>query len=430
MFAGLQTLNRILQTKDYNFIVRNCLDRDYFKGYEKEFDFIENHYRMYGNVPDIPTFTANFEQFQLIEVNESESYLMDRLHEEYGYHQFVPVIPEVSRLLQTDSRDAYEYLLTQMPNLKPKHKISGYDIIKNAGDRYDTYVNRADSAEFATIKTGLPELDEVLGGWEMGDELVTMVARINQGKSWLLMKFLTEAWKQGKRVGLYSGEMNPTKLGYRFDALFAHFSNRCLTYGGQTDGYKEFIDNLKKMPNPFIIAQQKDFGGRPTPQKIRHFIEANQLDIVGIDQYSLMDDGRANVRDPLRLRMAHITEDLFILSSEYRIPILGLAQANREGIKKDDSDEAPGLENIKESDDIAANSSKAIGMRQAPYGGMILDIIKNREGRVGDKLIYSWDIDTAHFSYIPSSGDAAKPEMRQQVQQQTKAQFASSSNPF
>ena len=128
--------------------------------------------------------------------------------------------------------------------------------------------------------------------------------------------------------------------------------------------------------------------------------------------------------------MAHITEDLFILSSEYRIPILGLAQANRAGIKDDDSEEAPGLENIKESDDIAANSSKAIGMRQAPYGGMILDIIKNREGRVGDKLIYSWDIDTGHFSYIPSSTDAAKPETRQQVQQQTKAQFASSANPF
>ena len=114
---------------------------------------------------------------------------------------------------------------------------------------------------------------------------------------------------------------------------------------------------------------------------------------------------------------------------EYKIPILGLAQANRGGIK--DNDDAPGLENIKECDDIAHNSSKCIGMKQSSFG-LVLDIIKNREGKVGDKLLYSWDIDTGHFSYIPSAGDAAKPEIRQQVQQQTKQQFVqnTSINPF
>lgn len=430
MFAGIQTLNKILQTKDYNFIVRNCLDREFFKGYQEEFDFLENHYRTYGNVPDITTFSAKFPEFQLIEVNESENYLVDRLNEEYGYHKFVPVIPEITKLLQTDSRDAYDYLLSQLPNLKPRYKVDGIDIIKNAKERYDIYKERANSPELATIKAGLVELDDILGGWEYGDELVTTVARTNQGKSWLLLKFLSEAWRQGKRVGLYSGEMNHIKLGYRFDALFGHFSNKCLTYGAQTDGYDEFIQKLTETPNPFVIVTQKEFGGKPTVQKIRHFIEANNIEIMGIDQFSLMEDGRANGRDPLRLRMAHVSEDLFLLSSEYKIPILALAQANREGIKKDQSDEAPGLENIKDCDDIAANSSKVIGMRQASFGGLILDIIKNREGKVGDKLMYSWDIDTGHFSYIPTNGDAARPEIRQQAQQQTKAQFANSANPF
>ena len=70
-------------------------------------------------------------------------------------------------------------------------------------------------------------------------------------------------------------------------------------------------------------------------------------------------------------------------------------------------------------------------MKQSPFG-LILDVIKNREGKVGDKLHYSWDIDTGHFSYIPSADDAARPEIRQQVQQQTKQQFASNTsiNPF
>ena len=430
MLAVSQFINKILQTKDYSLVKTNCLDKDYFVGFQDEFNFIEEHYKTYGNIPDTTTFLEKFPNFQLYEVNESDEYLLNRLFEEYGYHKFVPVIPELSKLLQVDSRDAYYYLQSQMANLKPHTICSGTDIIAQAKERYDIYKDRANCPEVATIKTGLTELDDIFGGWEYGDELVTVVARTNMGKSWILLKFLAEAWKQGKRVGLYSGEMNHIKLGYRFDALFGHFSNKCLTQGAQTCGYDEFIEKLVKTPNPFIIATQKDFGGRPTVNKIRNFIEANNIEIMGIDQYSLMDDSRAGMRDPTRIQMAHISEDLFLLSSEYRIPILGLAQANRSGIKEAD-DEAPGLENIKECDDIAANSSKAIGMKQSSFG-LVLDIIKNREGKVGDKLLYSWDIDTGHFSYIPSAGDAAKPEIRQQVQQQTKQQFVQNTaiNPF
>lgn len=429
MLVVNQVLNKIIQNKDFEFIRKNGLDVNYFKGFEDEFTFILEHHKQYGNIPDTVTFVEKFPNFQLFEVNETDQYLLDRLFEEYGYHKFTPVIPKISELLKVDSRDAYNYLMSELPNLRPHTVCTGIDIIANAGERYDLYINRKEDSENATIKTGLVELDDILGGWEMGDELVTVVARTNQGKSWLLLKFLAEAWKQGKKVGLYSGEMNHIKLGYRFDALFEHFSNRCLTYGGQLDGYKEYIDKITKVPNSFNIITQKEFGGRPTVQKIRNFIEMNNIEIMGIDQFSLMDDERSSVRDQPRIKLSHISEDLFLLSSEYKIPILGLAQANREGLKKESEDQAPGLENIKESDDIAHNSSKAIGMKQSSFG-LVLDIIKNREGKVGDKLLYSWDIDTGHFSYIPSSGDAARPEIRQQVQQQTKAQFAGSVNPF
>ena len=429
MLVVPQVLNKILQNKDFDIIKKNGLDSTYFKGFEAEFDFIIEHHKKYGNIPDIQTFIEKFPDFQLFEVNETNEYLLDKLYEEYGYHKFVPIMPKIDELLKVDSRDAYNYLVSEIPNLRPHTICTGTDIIAEAGERYDVYKNRANQPDTATIKTGLLELDDIFGGWEYGDELVTVVARTNHGKSWLLMKFLAEAWKQGKRVGLYSGEMNHIKLGYRFDALFQHFSNKCLSQGGQLDGYEEYINNLKNVGNPFNIITQKEFGGRPTVSKIRNFVEMNNIEIMGIDQYSLMDDERSSVRDQPRIKLSHISEDLFLLSSEYKIPILGLAQANREGLKKEAEDVAPGLENIKESDDIAHNSSKAIGMKQSSYG-LILDIIKNREGKVGDKLMYSWDIDTGHFSYIPSSGDAARPEIRQQAQQQTKAQFAGSVNPF
>ena len=43
------------------------------------------------------------------------------------------------------------------------------------------------------------------------------------GKTWILLKMLVEAWKQGKRVAMYSGEMNDMQIGYRFDTLLNQF---------------------------------------------------------------------------------------------------------------------------------------------------------------------------------------------------------------
>ena len=430
MIVVTQVLNKILQTKDISIVRKNGLTEAYFEGFANEFNFIWNHYDKHGNVPDLVTFLATFPNFEVYEVYESDEYLLDKLYEEYGYHRFVPVIKKVASLINSDSREAYNYLKEELNNLKPHSVCTGVDIVAEAKERYDLYANRNNNPEIATIKTGLPELDDIFGGWEMGDELVTIVARTNAGKSWILLKFLVEAWKQGKKVGLYSGEMNHVKLGYRFDALFEHFSNRCLSIGAQLDGYKEYIDELVNNKTRFNIITQKEFGGRPTVRNIRNYVEMNEIDILGIDQYSLMDDYRSGSRDQARMKLSHISEDLFLLSSEYKIPILGLAQANRESLKKENDDAAPGLENIKESDDIAHNSSKAIGMKQG-QAGLILDIIKNREGKVGDKLIYSWDIDTGHFSYIPSSGDAARPEIRQAAQQKDMMQkVAVNINPF
>lgn len=431
MLAANQLINKILQTRDYDVIKQNSLEARYFVGYQDEFQFIVDHYKKYGNIPDIVTFLSKFEKFDLQDVSETNDFLVEKVFEEQSFSKFSYHIPKLIKAVEEDARLGYEYYKEMDKDIKPRAVCKGVDIIANCMERYDLYKNRANEPEAATIKTGLQELDEIFGGWEYGDELVTVVARTNQGKSWLLMKFLAEAWKQGKKVGLYSGEMNHVKLGYRFDALFKHFSNRALVQGAQTDGYYEYMQEIKQKTNPFIIITQKEFGGKPTVAKIRTFIEENNIEIMGIDQFSLMEDGRATSRDQTRIRLSHIAEDLFLLSSEYKIPILGLAQANREGANKDDQTQAPGLENIKESDDIAHNSSKCIGMRQSSFG-LVLDIIKNREGRVGDKLLYSWDIDTGHFAYIPSADDAARPSTRQQFTQQDRQIFeqAASISPF
>ena len=60
--------------------------------------------------------------------------------------------------------------------------------------------------------------------------MVVLFARIDQGKSWRLNKILAHSWQIGYNVGLISPEMSATKIGYRFDTLVNHFSNKNLVW--------------------------------------------------------------------------------------------------------------------------------------------------------------------------------------------------------
>lgn len=430
MLAAFQVINKILQTKDYHFIKNNNLDETYFGGYENEFNFIMEHYKKNGNIPDTLTFLSNFPNFNPTEVNETDNYLLDRLQEERGFIKFTQFMPELNRLIKEDSRMAYNYIIQEMSNLKPHTVCKGKDIISGFGDRYQVFIDKQTKGKDSVISSGLPELDSIIRGWEFGEELVTIVGRTGQGKSWMLLKFLMEAWKQGYKVGLYSGEMSSTLIGYRFDTLYKHLSNLFLNRGNYIENYKEYGEQFHGLPNAFMVITQKEFGGRPTVQQIRNFVEENNIQILGIDQFSLMEDGRSSARDPERIKLAHIAEDLFLLSTEYKIPVIGLAQANRDGIKKNSSD-TPTLENIKESDDISHNSSKVLGIRQS-NGNLIIDVLKNRNGKCRAKLQYDWNIDKGEFYYIPTADDMVANEIKDNAMKSVQARHENirANNPF
>ena len=93
------------------------------------------------------------------------------------------------------------------------------------------------------------------------------------------------------------------------------------------------------------------------------------------------------------------------LSIELKVPIIVVAQSNREGAN---SEEAPGLENIRDSDGIAYNCSVAISARQKD-SKVELNVRKNRNGVTGDKLSYLWDIDTGKFVFVESDEDDERP---------------------
>lgn len=426
---SLQIINKILQTQDIQLIRNHGLTAEHFPGYENEFTFIVEHFEKYGKVPDRATFIGRFRDFELIDVGESDPYLLDQLHEQHLYYQSVAVVQQVAELLKADANQAVEYLQAQIKTLQVEYQSSGTDIIQGAEVRHATYMEKLSGAKPWYITTGFEELDTLIHGWSKGEELAVIFARTGQGKSWVLAKTLSHAWSIGNRVGYISPEMSPTKIGYRFDTLLNHFSNKNLVWGKEEPNYKEYIDSLKARETPFIVATPQDFQKRITLAKLRQFCLVNKLDVLGIDGITYLQDERAHRGDTKTITLTNISEDLMSLSIELGIPILIVVQSNRGGVKEEGEDGTPDLENIRDSDGIAQNATKVIALRQTG-AGLEFGLKKHRDGVSGGKLIYYWDIDRGEFSYIPSGDDGVKGEQRDQRVRDLKNSFKDGAEVF
>ena len=397
----LQILSRVLKDKNLSLLTLNNITDDYFITYQSEYEFIRDHVHKYGNVPDKETFLAKFPDFTIVEVSETDKYLIDTFNEEHLYAKAVPVVNKIAELMQTDANAAIEYLGSQLESLRVRSAVMGTDIISQARKRYEEYEEMRANPERFQIATGFHQLDNIIGGWRRGEELVVMFARTGQGKSWLLIKSLQHAWRLGYRVGLIEPEMSDVKTGYRFDTLYGHMSNRSMVRGEDLPDYNAYISDLEKRETPFFVVSPKEFNRRITVSKLRSFIQTNNIDILGIDGISYLTDERMKRGDNRTSQLTNISEDLMDLSIELKVPIIVVAQSNREGAK---DDEAPGLENIRDSDGIAYNCSVAISARQKD-AKMELNVRKNRNGVTGDKLSYLWDIDTGNFTFVENEDD-------------------------
>jgi replicative DNA helicase len=410
----LQVLNTVLKNNDMSLITMNSLDRSFFSDYQAEFDYITDFYLDYGKAPDQLTFVNKFPNFDIIEVNETRKYLLDALYNDRNMRTMAITFNKVKDLIRDGQIDkAMKLYMQSTEELASSTHMDSIDILKDTS-RYDDYIEKSNDYSKYYVGTGFKELDDLLGGWDRLEDLVTIVARPNQGKSWILLKCAIAAAEQGLRVGLYSGEMTERKVGYRFDTLQGHFSSTKLSKGSRDiqNEYKTYLDNLKSsVKGELHVLTPAMINGTAGVSALRAFIEKDKLDILFVDQHSLLEDDRG-AKDPVTAA-ANISKDLKKLQVMKRIPIIAASQANRKSVDKDDAGSKKidmGLENLAQTDRIGQDSTVVIGLVKKE-DLMTLHILKSRDsGFVGHKLQYKTQLDRGIFVYIPGEVDVEADE--------------------
>ena len=412
-----QVINYLLDTQDISFIVLNNLTAKYFNEYPTEWNFIENHLKLYGHIPDKATFLSRFEDFELVKVEESPNYLVDELFKDYQKRQLVKAFNKVAQDLNEGNldsalkefRDSYDNISTAGVSLQC------VDILTDRS-RYKDYVERTKNHDKYFIKTGFKEIDNISGGWDREEELATIIARPGVGKSWLLIKFATAAVEQGLNVGLYSGEMSEKKVGYRFDTLVQHIANGSLIHGNK-DALEMYTDYMNELPKRFSgslkVLTPAMINGPASVRVLRAFIEKEKLDILFIDQHSLLEDDNG-AKNPVE-KAANISKDLKNLQVLKKIPIIAVSQMNR--TRNDDGSDAIDLVQISQADRIGQDSTLVLGISRDKKDKTLFRIhfVKLRDnGEVGKVLSYIVNLNLGKFIFVP--------EEEKEIPNQTKAE--------
>lgn len=415
MIAQFQIINKVLQNKDYSFITLNNLTAEHFYGYQAEYEFIKAHYNTYHTVPDRLTFVQHFPEFVIQDVNEPDNYLIEQLYNDYNQSYLATRLNNLKKLLEADDTNgAMQYFKDSLDKLHTGSALQCTDIMSDIS-RYDRFLDMTANQTKYFIPTGFPELDKIITGIDRRNENMVIAARTGVGKSWLLLTIAAAVATKGFTVGIYSGEMSVDKVGYRIDTLLGKIDNKKISRGDlyYKDHYKNYLDSLKCSGyGPIKVLTPNDIAGPATVDALQAFIEKENLDILFIDQYSLLEDNsKAKVAHE---KVANISKAIKNLQVLKQIPIIAVSQMNR----TKNEDKSQDTTQIALSDRIGQDATVILMVDKQDaedpnHPGaykVTINIVKSRDGGDGRKLDYLWNFNTGEYRYISNGNDGVTSE--------------------
>jgi replicative DNA helicase len=206
------------------------------------------------------------------------------------------------------------------------------------------------------IPTGFCDLDRHLGGWRAGN-LIVIGGRPGQGKSALGMQVAIAAAQAGHHVLFFSLEMSSLELTERVLSQQAQLPLWRLRNGTLTNEQRRELVaaaggisrlDLRIFDNANMTASR--IAAESRRSRRRH-----GSDMVVIDYLQLMTPD--NNRDPRQEQVSKMTRRLKLLARELQIPVLILAQVNRQS---GDAERAPKLSELRESGAIEQDADVVI----------------------------------------------------------------------
>ena len=249
------------------------------------------------------------------------------------------------------------------------------------------------------LPTGFAELDKMTDGLH-GAEMIVIAARPSMGKTALAMNIAEHiALEEKKPVAVFSLEMSTSQLVQRLLCSRAQ-----VNLGSIRNGFLSERDFPALTSAAAKLAESKiyidDTPGLSILElraKARRLKSQHDIQAIFIDYLQLLRSTSRRAQDNRQLEIAEISSGVKSLAKELNIPIIVLAQLNRNPESRSgESKGRPRLSDLRESGSIEQDAD-VVGLlvreeyyaendeeREASSGKATLIIAKNRSGPVGD----------------------------------------------
>ncbi|MCA9101307.1 MAG: replicative DNA helicase [Pirellulales bacterium] len=289
--------------------------------------------------------------------------------------------------------------------------VSFEDTMHEAFERIDA---RLDKVGISGLETGYADLDMKTGGFQKS-ELLILAARPSMGKTALAANIAEHVSLESQQATLFvSLEMSRLELCERMLCSFARVNGHKLRNGIiSAMDRKRLVQKANKMSAAKLYID--DSPSRTMTEiaaMARRLKRREGLGLIIIDYLQLIEPD--NPRDPRQEQVARIARRLKGLARELSIPVLCLAQLNRQTeVSKDNK---PRLSHLRESGAIEQDADVVMFVHREEYyqtndedrarheGKAEVIIAKQRNGPTGEVRL-AWLAEYARFENLADDVD-------------------------
>ena len=320
-------ISKVIQERDLSFILENNVHESWFTDASdnKLFRFLRDHFTKYQECPSLEVVKENFPTFELLHVEDSVHYLVDKIVDERRKQRVIKTLTTAIESLEKnqDHEGAIRSLETGLVKLEEEglNRSNDLEITSAAKLAIAEYEHRKNNPGLLGIPTGFPTMDEVTSGLQPG-QLVVIIAPPKTGKSTLALQMAITAHMEGKVPMFYSFEMSNAEQKSRYYAMRARVSHRRLMTGSLSPDeearYYGKVQSIQNMRDKFWFV---DSSSGQTVSGIASKIQSKNPDIVFIDGTYLMIDEQTNEANTPQA-LTNITRSLKRLAQKINKPVV------------------------------------------------------------------------------------------------------------
>ena len=279
---------------------------------------------------------------------------------------------------------------------------------KHVGEVVNMSMERIQSVQTKSgitgVHSGFTELDKYTMGWQPGN-LIILGARPSVGKTAFALNLARNAAVQfGHGVAFFSLEMTNMELTDRLIASESGISADKLKgkVKMQQNEWVVLEQSIKKLVKaPLYIDETPGITLTDFVAKARRLVREKGVEIIFVDYLQLMHSGKSQFGGFSKVQeVTDISNTLKSTAKDLKVPIIALAQLNRNLMSRAGSNGKPVLSDLKDSGSIEQDADMVIFIHRPGMLGMSDDlseaeilIAKNRSGQVGSiPMRYNGDL--------------------------------------